>query len=53
MGVNAWVVHRDPTVFGYNVNKFDPTRWLASDKGNKGKLSNNRRNAFFKHGYRY
>lgn len=28
VGCNAWVVHRRPEVFGYDVDNFRPERWL-------------------------
>ncbi|KAL4863672.1 hypothetical protein BDV12DRAFT_206324 [Aspergillus spectabilis] len=34
VGVNAWVVHHDPTVFGRDHEDFRPERWLEEDKGN-------------------
>lgn len=31
VSVSAWVVHRDPGIFGDDVFKFRPERWLAED----------------------
>lgn len=36
VGVNAWVVHRDSSVFGEDVNAFKPERWIGRDKGDMG-----------------
>ncbi|KAF4550322.1 Cytochrome P450-like protein 22 [Elsinoe fawcettii] len=33
VGVNAWVVHHDPSVFGHDHDIFKPERWLEKDKG--------------------
>ncbi|PYI11789.1 cytochrome P450 family protein [Aspergillus sclerotiicarbonarius CBS 121057] len=33
VGVNPWVVHRDPSVFGDDVEAFRPERWLAEKTG--------------------
>ena len=33
MGVNPWVVHRDRSVFGEDVEIFRPERWLVDDAG--------------------
>ncbi|GME65669.1 cytochrome P450 [Neofusicoccum parvum] len=30
VGVNAWVIHRDPSVFGDHPDDFIPERWLQS-----------------------
>ncbi|WPH01320.1 putative cytochrome P450 [Acrodontium crateriforme] len=32
VGVNAWVLHRDKTVFGPDADMFRPERWLQSSK---------------------
>ncbi|KAJ5121320.1 cytochrome P450 family protein [Penicillium bovifimosum] len=34
VGVNPWVVHRDQSVFGEDVETFRPERWLVGDNGN-------------------
>ena len=28
VGVNAWVIHRDKTIFGADASQFRPERWL-------------------------
>jgi len=30
VGMNAWVVHRDKTVFGQHAESFNPARWLQA-----------------------
>ncbi|KAF2220850.1 cytochrome P450 [Elsinoe ampelina] len=35
VGVNAWVIHHDPAVYGQDHESFRPERWL---KGNKGDM---------------
>ena len=37
VGINAWVAHRNHSIFGANVNEFQPERWLID---NKEQLSN-------------
>ncbi|KAJ4157809.1 hypothetical protein NW754_009459 [Fusarium falciforme] len=32
VGTNTWVAHRNPQVFGEDVEAFRPERWLDSDK---------------------
>ncbi|KAI0439978.1 putative cytochrome P450 [Xylaria telfairii] len=32
VGMNAWVVHRDPEVFGPDADLWRPERWLDADK---------------------
>ncbi|KAJ3463618.1 hypothetical protein MRS44_008404 [Fusarium solani] len=32
VGINTWVAHRNPQVFGEDVEAFRPERWLDSDK---------------------
>lgn len=36
VGVNAWVVHRRPEVFGEDVEVFRPERWLVASGKDKG-----------------
>lgn len=31
VGMHAWVIHRDATIFGSDANQFKPERWLQSD----------------------
>jgi cytochrome P450 len=31
VGVNAWVIHRNPTIFGPDANDFNLDRWLDAD----------------------
>ncbi|KAL2220480.1 cytochrome P450 [Thermoascus aurantiacus ATCC 26904] len=33
IGVNPWVVHRDTSVYGDDVEEFRPERWLGKEKG--------------------
>ena len=33
VGVNPWVVHRDPSIYGDDVEAFRPERWLAEKTG--------------------
>lgn len=32
VGMNAWVVHQDKTVFGEDADQFRPERWIESDE---------------------
>jgi cytochrome P450 len=32
VGINSWVAHRNPDVFGADVDKFIPERWLVDDE---------------------
>ena len=32
VSVSAWVIHRDPSIFGEDVNTFRPERWLVNDE---------------------
>lgn len=31
VAVNAWVLHRDKTIFGHDAESFNPERWLTAD----------------------
>lgn len=31
VGINSWVIHNDPTIFGEDVDVFRPERWLVSE----------------------
>ncbi|TKX26893.1 cytochrome P450 monooxygenase-like protein 5 [Elsinoe australis] len=33
VGMNAWVIHRDPAIWGKDVDAFRPERWLTGNKG--------------------
>ena len=35
VGINAWVAHRDESVFGSNASVWDPSRWLCEDEGQR------------------
>ncbi len=35
VGINAWVAHRDESVFGSNASTWDPNRWLCADEGRR------------------
>jgi hypothetical protein len=32
VGINSWVAHRNESVFGADVDKFIPERWLVDDE---------------------
>ena len=32
VGINSWVAHRNESVFGKDVDKFIPERWLVDDE---------------------
>ncbi|KAI3319510.1 cytochrome P450 [Xylariaceae sp. AK1471] len=32
VGINSWVIHRDPQIFGRDADLFNPERWLTGDK---------------------
>lgn len=42
VGINAWAIHRDQSIFGPNVDSFDPARWLRapqeSEEGYKHRI---------------
>ncbi|PKY06141.1 pisatin demethylase [Aspergillus campestris IBT 28561] len=42
VGVNAWVLHRDPTIFGDDAHLFRPERWL----GHKDEVASMERHLF-------
>lgn len=31
VGMHAWVIHREPSIFGSDADQFKPERWLQSD----------------------
>ena len=31
VGINPWVLHRDPRIFGSDAEKWEPKRWLSDD----------------------
>ena len=31
VGINAWVLHRNKSIFGHDVEDFRPERWIESD----------------------
>ena len=35
VGCNPWVIHRRPEIFGADVEKFRPERWIEADKEQK------------------
>ena len=32
MGINSWVEHNNKSIFGEDVDVFNPDRWLQEDK---------------------
>ncbi|POS71569.1 hypothetical protein DHEL01_v210040 [Diaporthe helianthi] len=38
IGINAWVAHRNPEVFGSHVDDFRPERWLNNDEETSRKM---------------
>jgi cytochrome P450 len=41
LGVNAWVVHRDTSIFGADADKFNPDRWLTDDAEKRTNMERN------------
>ena len=41
VGVNAWVVHRDTSIFGADADKFNPDRWLIDDSEKRANMERN------------
>jgi cytochrome P450 len=41
VGVNAWVVHRDTSIFGADADKFNPDRWLTEDSEKRSNMERN------------
>lgn len=35
VGCNAWVLHRNKSIFGEDIDAFRPERWLLADSGSK------------------
>ena len=35
MGINGWVLHRNPLVFGEDADQFRPERWLNEETRSK------------------
>lgn len=40
VGVNAWVIHRDPAVFGDDAAQWHPDRWIEADEEKKRLMDN-------------
>jgi hypothetical protein len=36
IGANAWVIHRQPEIFGNDCEVFRPERWLEGDRSQMG-----------------
>ncbi len=43
VGINAWVLHQNKTIFGEDADRFRPERWVESDPE---QLKEMRRNLF-------
>jgi hypothetical protein len=41
VGVNAWVIHNDPTIWGADVKVFRPERWLEVDPTQLSSMEHN------------
>jgi cytochrome P450 len=41
VGVNAWVIHNNTSIFGPDAHVFRPERWLTSDKDERAVLDRN------------
>ncbi|VUC37777.1 unnamed protein product, partial [Clonostachys rosea] len=41
VGINAWVIQRDKSVFGADANAYRPERWLISDKAALSNMEKN------------
>ncbi|KAM0541732.1 hypothetical protein ACHAPJ_013137 [Fusarium lateritium] len=40
VGVNAWVLHRDKDVFGYDADRWRPSRWIEASAEQKRRMEN-------------
>ncbi|KAI9688878.1 MAG: hypothetical protein M1822_001235 [Bathelium mastoideum] len=40
VGMNAWVIHRDTSVFGADADIWRPERWLEADSNQKQRMEN-------------
>ncbi|KAJ4341861.1 hypothetical protein N0V87_001526 [Didymella glomerata] len=41
VGVNAWVIHNNKSIFGPDAHVFRPERWLTSNRGERAVLDRN------------